>query len=259
MSLAADDLTIRLGGRDILRHLQYVFTAGKRTAIIGSNGAGKTTFLRALAGIYPCFAGQVLLDGNSVKSYAPKTLARKLALLPQNGLSLLDITVMDMVQYGRFPYHSWHQLDYRQDDKVIVASVLEKTHLQQLSQRRLGELSGGERQRVWLAMVLAQQPDYLLLDEPTTYLDIYHQLEIMQIITELHKKEGLTIVMVLHDLNQVLQYADEVVVLHEGGIFASGRPPEILTAALLAEVFGIRAEILSNSLGREVLSVLGTI
>ena len=254
MGLETKNLTIRLEDKTILRDVNIVFSTGKRTAIIGPNGAGKSTLLRALASLNTHYAGQVLLEGTDVKTLGCKRLAQRLAILPQGMAAPPDITVGALVDYGRFPYRSWMHAADAKADREAVEWALERTHLLEFRHRQVMSLSGGERQRAWIAMALAQQPEILLLDEPTTYLDIGHQLEVMNIIEELNRDYQMTIIMVLHDINHALQYSDEIVVIKNHGMFAHGTPQDILTVDMLATVFGVKADIFVNTQGVSVLS-----
>ena len=252
--LEVRNLSIGIEGKQILRNICLSFPEGKRTAIIGPNGAGKSTLLKALAGLNSSYEGEILLDGQELRRIGRKKLSQQLAILPQGMTAPADITVERLVDYGRFPYRSWLRSSNGKDDRAAVEQALAETKLLHFRNRQVTELSGGERQRAWIAMALAQQPKLMLLDEPTTYLDIAHQLEVMQILTKLNYEHQMTIIMVLHDINHALQYADELVVIKDHGIFAQGSPKEILTVQLLAEVFGVRADIFTNSRGAAVLS-----
>ena len=253
MALEAKNITVAAGKKVILQNLSFSLPVGKRTAVIGPNGAGKSTLLRALSGLQPVTAGQVLLDGTDLHAFSRKKLARQLAVLSQGLAAPTDVTVRQLVDYGRFPYRSWFRSGNHREDREAAAWALQATRLEALQTRQLTSLSGGERQRAWIAMALAQQLQYLLLDEPTTYLDIAHQLEVMQIIRELNLQSRMTILMVLHDINHVLQYADEVIVIKDKGIFAAGSPQKVLTVDLLAKVFGVQAEILHDGAGQAVI------
>ncbi|WP_462332104.1 ABC transporter ATP-binding protein [Schwartzia sp. (in: firmicutes)] len=254
MALEAKNLTVAFEGRTILKNVNVSFTPGKRTAIIGPNGAGKSTLLKALSSLNRKYEGQVLLDGEDVREMGRKKLSQRLAILPQGAQAPADVTVRQLVDFGRFPYRSWLRPGDPKADREAVEWALERTQLNDFVDRRVMRLSGGERQRAWIAMALAQKPEILLLDEPTTYLDIGHQLEVMNIVEELNRDYGITIIMVLHDINHALQYADEIVIIKEHGIFAQGTPKEILTVGMLAKVFGVEADIFVNSKGISVLS-----
>ena len=248
MALEAKNLTVAFEGRTILKNVNVSFTPGKRTAIIGPNGAGKSTLLKALSSLNRKYEGQVLLDREDVREMGRKKLSQRLAILPQGAQAPADVTVLQLVDFGRFPYRSWLRPGDPKADREAVEWALERTQLNDFVDRRVMRLSGGERQRAWIAMALAQKPEILLLDEPTTYLDIGHQLEVMNIVEELNRDYGITIIMVLHDINHALQYADEIVIIKEHGIFAQGTPKEILTVDMLAKVFGVEADIFVNSL-----------
>ena len=254
MALETKNLTVKIEKHTIIKNINLTFSEKKRTAIIGPNGAGKSTLLKALSNLNHHYQGQVLLDGNDVRNMGRQRLAQRLAILPQGAQAPPDVTVEALVDFGRFPYRSWLRPGDPKADREAVTWALARTHLQGFLHRRVMALSGGERQRAWIAMALAQQPEILLLDEPTTYLDIGHQLEVMNIVEELNRDYKMTVIMVLHDINHALQYADEIVVIKNHGIFAQGTPKEILTVDMLGEVFGVKADIFVNSQGRSVLS-----
>lgn len=253
-ALSAENLTVRIEKKTIISDVNISFTPGKRTAIIGPNGAGKSTLLKALAGLNHQYEGRVLLGDEDTKRLGRKAFARRLAILPQGMTVPADVTVSELVDYGRFPYRGVLTAGDPKRDREAVEQALAKTHLEGYTGQRVMTLSGGERQRAFIAMALAQEPEILLLDEPTTYLDIGHQLEVMNIIEELNRRENMTIIMVLHDINHALQYADEIVVIKNHGIYRHGTPAEILTVDLLAEVFGVKADVFVNSNGIRVLS-----
>ena len=259
MSVNVKNLSVEIEGKEILHNVNIEFTERKRTAIIGPNGAGKSTLLRVLAKLNTSYTGQVLMDGEDIRDISRKKYARRLAVLPQGLSAPADITVRALVDYGRFPYRSWHSGSRNDDDIHAVDSAIRYTKLEALRDRQVMSLSGGERQRAWIAMALAQQPDYLLLDEPTTYLDIAHQLEVMDIVRQMNREHGITVIMVLHDINHALQYADEIVVIKNHGIYAYGAPNDVLTVDMIGRVFGVKADIFRNSLGASVLSPVSLI
>ncbi|HCB93990.1 MAG TPA: iron ABC transporter ATP-binding protein [Selenomonas sp.] len=254
MKLEAKDISVTISGKPILTHIGLTFTEGKRTAIIGPNGAGKSTLLRVLASLNTDYEGDVLLGGENIRDMGRKSVARRLAILPQSMQAPPDTTVRRLVDYGRFPYRGVFTSSNPKEDREAVEWALSVTHLEHMADRQVISLSGGERQRAWIAMALAQRPEILLLDEPTTYLDIAHQLEVMQIIRQVNELYGMTVIMVLHDINHALQYADEIVVIKDHGIYAQGVPRHVLTVDMLAKVFGVRADIFTNSQGISVLS-----
>ena len=256
MILATKNVKAYIEAKEILHGITLTFPEGKRTAIIGPNGAGKSTFLRVLAGLHGDFSGTVTLGGEDIKSLSRKKIARSLAILPQGAQAPADTTVETLVDYGRFPYRGMFTSADPKKDREAVEWALTVTHLENFRRRHLMQLSGGERQRAWIAMALAQQPQMLLLDEPTTYLDIAHQLDVMQIVKQINKEQGITVIMVLHDINHALQYADEIVIIKAGKLFAQGTPQEILTVDTIAQVFNVRADIFTNSQGVMVLSPL---
>ncbi len=257
--LEVKNLTVEITHREILKNINISFAEGKRTAIIGPNGSGKSTLLKVIAGLNPHHTGDVLLNGQNLYHFGKKKLAQKLAILPQGSKTPLDLTVAELVDYGRFPYRSWLHGSCTKEDHEAVCCAIEQTKLTPLRDRQVATLSGGERQRAWIAMALAQQPEILLLDEPTTYLDIAHQLEVMQIITELNRAYKMTVIMVLHDLNHARQYADEIAVIRDRNIFAKGAPSQVLSVSMLAEVFGVRADVFTNRSGLSVLSPIALV
>lgn len=211
------------------------------TAIIGPNGCGKSTLLRALARVLVPVKGRVMLDDQNISKYKPKVVAREFGLLPQTSLAPEGIRVVDLVARGRAPYQSLIQ-QWRKPDEEAVKTALEATRLTALGSRFIAELSGGQRQRVWIAMLLAQQTPIMLLDEPTTFLDIAHQYEFMELLRDFHE-DGKTVVTVLHDLNQAARYADHLIVMQQGKVITTGMPQDVLTKELVKEVFGLDAMI----------------
>lgn len=244
--LTTQHLTIAINNKIILQDINISIKEGRRTAIIGPNGCGKSTLLKAISGLNRNYQGKILLDNQDIKSLSRKKIARKLAILPQGATTPTDLTVKELVAYGRFPYRSLLKSGNGEKDKEIVAEAMRKTKIEPFSNRLVSTLSGGERQRTWIAMALAQQPQILLLDEPTTYLDIAHQLEVMQIVTELNRQENMTVVMVLHDINHARMYADDIIVIKNKSIFTQGEPQKVLDVDNLATVFGVKADMYQN-------------
>ncbi|MER5929082.1 ABC transporter ATP-binding protein [Streptomyces sp. NPDC002054] len=244
--LRAEGLTLSYDQRTVARDLGVVIPDHSFTVIIGPNACGKSTLLKALARMLKPKAGEVYLDGAAISSYRTREVARRLGLLPQSSTAPGGITVGDLVARGRYA----HQRMLRQwsaEDENAVTEAMRQTGVLDLADRPVDDLSGGQRQRVWLSMVLAQQTDILLLDEPTTYLDIAHQIEVLNLCADLHERKGQTIVAVLHDLNQACRYASHLVVLKPGGVVAAeGHPSEVMTAELVEDVFGLPCRIIDD-------------
>ncbi|GAA1695516.1 ABC transporter ATP-binding protein [Microbacterium sediminicola] len=242
-SLAAEDLTLAYGDRVIVQGLDLTIRPGAVTAIVGANGCGKSTVLRALARLLPPRGGRVLLDGSDIRARSSRDTARVLGLLPQSPVAPEGITVGDLVGRGRHPhlklFARWGAHDYE-----AVAEALRATDLVELADRAVDELSGGQRQRAWIALALAQETDVLLLDEPTTFLDVAHQVEVLDLLTDLNRDRGTTIVMVLHDLNLAARYADEIIALKNGRIAAQGPPAAVVDADMVEEVFGMPSTVI---------------
>ncbi len=252
MNLSADKICVTLGGKEILRGVSCDFASGKRTAIIGPNGAGKSTLLKVLCLLNEKFSGRVTLDGQDLRTFGRKNLSRVMAILPQERDAPNDTTVRQLVSFGRFPHRKFFG-GTSSEDEAAISNALELTRLTDFQARQVASLSGGERQRAWLAMTLAQRPKILLLDEPTTYLDVAHQLEVMDIIAAVNKKFRTTIIMVLHDINHARLYSDAVIIVKDSGIFAAGDPKKILTAQTLGAVFNVAADTFTNSAGDEII------
>lgn len=242
--LQARALTTGYGERRVIENLDIDVPDGSFTVIIGPNGCGKSTLLRSLARLIAPVAGAVLLDGTDIARTRTKDLARQIGLLPQSSIAPEGITVIDLVTRGRHPHQGLLRRWSTQDEDAVRAA-LERTRLTELSTRVVDELSGGQRQRVWIAMALAQETPLLLLDEPTTYLDIAHQIDVLDLCTSLHR-EGRTLVAVLHDLNQAARYATNLVAMKEGRIVAQGAPADIVTADIVHDVFGVRARVVAD-------------
>ncbi|UYZ13395.1 ABC transporter ATP-binding protein [Brevibacillus sp. WF146] len=241
----AKQLVAGYGDKKILDGISLQIPSNQISVIIGANGCGKSTLLKTLARIIKPLSGEILLDGQPIHSIPSKQLARVLGLLPQSPIVPEGITVADLVGRGRFPHQSlfgtWSKKDYE-----AVAEAMEIMDITALANRHVDELSGGQRQRVWIAMALAQQTDMLFLDEPTTYLDITYQIEILDLLTDLNRKYGTTIVMVLHDINLSARYADYVFALRQGKLVAEGKPSEVITSQLIKDVFGLDCMIVRD-------------
>lgn len=255
--LSAQAITAGYGQTRILQDLDLDLPPGRITAIVGANACGKSTLLRTLTRLLPPRSGQVLLDGKSIHAMAPRKLAQIMGLLPQAPIAPEGITVADLVSRGRHPHHGLLSRWSTADDRAI-ADALQATQTTDLAERAVDELSGGQRQRVWIAMALAQQTQLLLLDEPTTFLDISHQIEVLDLLTDLNRTRGTTVVMVLHDLNLAARYADHLIAMTQGRIHAAGPPRAVLTQAMVATVFGLDSRIIADPVsGRPLMLPLG--
>ncbi|MGY1633612.1 ABC transporter ATP-binding protein [Geodermatophilus sp. SYSU D01186] len=256
-SLAAEELVLGYGERTVIDGLDLTVPAGRITAIVGANACGKSTLLRSMSRLLSPRGGQVLLDGRAVHHLPAKELARTLGLLPQSPIAPEGITVADLVGRGRHPHQRVFSRWSREDD-AAVATALEATRTTELADRSVDELSGGQRQRVWIAMALAQQTDLLLLDEPTTFLDVAHQVEVLDLLTDLNRTRGTTIVMVLHDLNLAARYADHLVALADGRLHVAGDPAAVLTEENVRAVFGLDSRVIVDpTSGRPLMLPLG--
>jgi iron complex transport system ATP-binding protein len=256
-TLQAAGLALGYKDRTVISGFDLAVPPGRITAIVGANACGKSTLLRAMSRLLTPREGQVLLDGKQVHRTPAKELARTLGLLPQSPVAPEGITVADLVGRGRNP-HQRPFSRWSRDDDEAVAAALEATRTLDLVDRPVDELSGGQRQRVWIAMVLAQQTDLLLLDEPTTFLDVSHQVEVLDLLTDLNHDRGTTIVMVLHDLNLAARYADHLVALTDGRVHAAGEPAEVLTAETVRAVFGLESQVITDpTSGRPLMLPLG--
>ena len=244
-SLQTRGLTLGYGVRTVVQDLNLSVAAGRITTLVGANGCGKSTLLRALSRLLAPSGGSVLLDGGDLHRLPAREVARKLAILPQGPTAPEGLTVEQLVWFGRHPHQGL--LAARGDrDRERVAWALAQTGMTAFASRPLDALSGGQRQRAWIAMSLAQDTPVLLLDEPTTYLDLSHQLEVLHLVQRLNREEGKTVVMVLHDLNQAVRYSDELVAVAGGQVYAQGDPAALMTPDLLRDVFGLRAHLLSD-------------
>ena len=243
--LRAEAVTLGYGDRTVVEDLSVLIPPGRITVIVGANACGKSTLLRSMARLLQPSAGRVLLDGKDLHRLPTKAVARTLGLLPQSPIAPEGIAVADLVARGRHPYQRvlgrWTPTD-----DAAVAAALEATGTAELADRSVDELSGGQRQRVWIAMALAQETEILLLDEPTTFLDVSHQVEVLDLLTDLNRSRGTTVVMVLHDLNLAARYADHLVALSAGRVVAEGPPSDVVTESLVQDVFGMESRVLPH-------------
>ncbi|MGW7070533.1 ABC transporter ATP-binding protein [Streptomyces sp. NPDC054855] len=242
VDLRADGLRLAYGSRLVVDGLDLSVPPGRITAIVGANACGKSTLLRALARLLAPREGSIHLDGRELRSIPSRELARRLGILPQSPVAPEGLTVIDLVNRGRSPHQTWWR-QWSKSDERAVHEALAATGMTDLADRPVDELSGGQRQRAWIAMAVAQGTPVLLLDEPTTYLDLAHQIDVLDLITDLNRREHRTVVMVLHDLNQACRYADHVVAMKAGRIAAEGPPAEVITADLVRDVFSLRCRI----------------
>ncbi|PLT28542.1 ABC transporter ATP-binding protein [Peribacillus deserti] len=244
-SLSTEHLTIGYEERIIVRDLNLEIVPGKITAIIGPNGCGKSTILKTMARLHPASSGAIYLDGKLIHKTPTKEIAKKLAILPQSPEAPEGLTVYELISYGRTPHQSGLSR-LKEHDQQMIEWALEVTGLKQLQNQAVDTLSGGQRQRAWIAMSIAQETDLLLLDEPTTYLDLAHQLEVLHLLEKLNREDNRTIIMVIHDLNQAARFADHLIALKQGEIIKQGPPEEVINSDILRQVFNIETDIVTD-------------
>jgi iron complex transport system ATP-binding protein len=252
--LRAQALTLGYAAEDVIGDLDVVVPSGLITMIVGANACGKSTLLRGLARLLRPRGGAVILDGKSVQDMKSVDVAKVLGLLPQTSVAPDGITVGDLVGRGRYPHQGWFRRWSAADDEA-VASALEATGTAHLVDRSIAELSGGQRQCVWIAMALAQDTDLLLLDEPTTHLDINHQVELLDLLTDLNRAAGKTIVIVLHDVNLACRYGDHLIAMKQGAILAEGHPGDVVDAKLVTDLYGLACEVVVDPVSNTPLVV----
>lgn len=243
--LRGENLTLGYGKKIIVRDLSVAIPDGHFTAIIGPNGCGKSTLLRTLSRLMTPSEGSVFLDGEQIQRFASKEVARRIGLLAQNATTPGDITVQELVARGRYPHQPLFTR-WRKEDDEAVSRAMAATGITDLAQQSVDTLSGGQRQRAWIAMVLAQETSIMLLDEPTTWLDISHQIDLLELLSELNRTQGYTLAAVLHDLNQACRYATHLIALRDGEIVAQGAPKEIVTPELIERIYGMRCMIIDD-------------
>ncbi|MCE0845020.1 iron-enterobactin ABC transporter ATP-binding protein [Buttiauxella sp. A2-C1_F] len=252
--LHGEKLRLGYGNHVVADGLTVAIPDGKFTAIIGPNGCGKSTLLRTLSRLMKPMHGQVWLDGNEIHRFATKEVARRVGLLAQNSTAPGDISVAELVARGRYPHQPMFSR-WREEDSQAVERALKATNIEDLADQPVDTLSGGQRQRAWIAMVLAQETSILLLDEPTTWLDISHQIDLLELLRDLNQKQGFTLAAVLHDLNQACRYATHLIALRDGKIVAEGAPTEIVTPELIEAIYGLRCMIIEDPVAHTPLVV----
>lgn len=245
--IETQNLTLSYGESIIINDLNLQIPKGEITVFIGGNGCGKSTLLRSIARLLKPKGGTVLLDGNAISKMSSKDVAKQMSILPQSPVAPEGLTVLQLVKQGRYPYQTWLK-QWTEEDEEKVTKALKATSIEDLKDRPVDSLSGGQRQRAWIAMTLAQDTDIILLDEPTTYLDMTHQIEILDLLYELNETEKRTIVMVLHDLNLACRYADNIVAIKDREIYAQGKPEHIISCPLVKNVFGMDCQITKDPL-----------
>lgn len=245
LSLSTQSITLSYDQNIITENLSIDIPEGKFSIIVGPNGCGKSTLLRALSRLLPPKSGQVLLNSQNIHQLPTRDVAKILGLLPQSAIAPDGIKVVDLVARGRFPHQKWFQ-PWREQDQIAVDAAMKATGILEFAHKHVDQLSGGQKQRVWVAMALAQETPLLLLDEPTTYLDIAHQIELLDLFQDLNRLQGHTMVAVLHDLNHACRYADHLIVMKAGKIVATGAPNDIINETLIHEVFGLPCLILED-------------
>lgn len=244
-SLKVNELTAGYDGKRIIHGVNLEVPVGSMSVLIGANACGKSTLLKTIARLISPMEGEILLDGKAINHYAPKKLAQILGILPQSPVVPEGISVSDLAARGRFPYHNFLR-GYSKQDYQAVEDALKWMDVATIAGENVSQLSGGQRQRVWIAMALAQQTDILLLDEPTTFLDIAHQIEILELLANLNRQRGTTILMVLHDINMAARYADHVFAMKDGRLIAQGAPEQVISRELIQEVFDLDCVVVSD-------------
>lgn len=254
VALTTRQLTLAYDGNTIIQGLDLAIPQGKITTLVGPNGCGKSTLLRGMARLLKPKSGTVYLEGDAIAHLPTKELAKRLGILPQSPAAPEGLTVRELVAQGRYPHQNWLQ-QWSRDDELKVESAIATTHLDEFANRPLDTLSGGQRQRAWIAMALAQDTEILLLDEPTTYLDLAHQIEVLDLLHNLNRNAGRTIVMVLHDLNLACRYSHHLIALRNGTVMAQGQPSAVVTEEMVEQVFALQSRIIADPVSGTPLCV----
>ncbi|WP_181347294.1 ABC transporter ATP-binding protein [Thalassobacillus sp. CUG 92003] len=246
-TLVTNDLTLSYGDNIVIDSLNIAIPKGKVTVLIGGNGCGKSTLLRSMARLMKPKDGEVVLDQKNISKMRTKEVAKEMAILPQSPITPEGLSVLQLVKQGRYPYQSWAK-QWSMKDEEAVTQALEATNMVEFKERPVDSLSGGQRQRAWIAMTLAQNTDTLLLDEPTTYLDMTHQIDILDLLFDLNQDHGRTVVMVLHDINLACRYADHIIAVKDKSVYAQGAPEEVVTCDLVQNVFEMTCDVREDPL-----------
>lgn len=249
--LRIEDVSLSYGDKPVVQNLSLRVKKGQVVSIIGPNASGKSTILKSIAGIIKPVSGKIFIEEKDISKMDSKKLAQKVSILLQQNKTLDDMSIEELVYFGRYPHKKWFE-GFEVSDKKIIEEVMKLTNTFALRDKTLETLSGGERQRAWIAMALAQEPDILLFDEPTTYLDLAHQIEFLELVNRLNKETGVTVVLVLHDLNQAARYGNYLFAMKEGKIFAQGSPEEVLNPQNILNIYNIEAKIF-NAAGYPVV------
>lgn len=254
MNISTNNLTLGYGDFIVLKDINITIPKNKVTILVGSNGCGKSTLLKTMARLLKPMSGKVVLGDMDIFQRPSKEIAKELAILTQSPDAPSDLTVFNLVKQGRYPYQSWFN-QWSKEDENIIEYALEKTGLSDIRNKKLSELSGGQKQRVWIAMTLAQQTDIILLDEPTNHLDIKYKIEVLDLLKHLNQHENRTIVIVLHDINLACRYADHIIAIKDGKVYAEGNPKDVITENLINDVFDINAKIIECPLFKTPLCI----